>query len=321
MGADGQKRITNSELRTFKECRRRWWLGDVRKLRRVRQTVLGPANLGSRVHGALEVMYENEGAAGRQAALAYLEDLRARELEENPGEEEEAIRKEHELAYLMVDGYCDWLEETGADADLRVVGREVKLEAPGPVDGVLLLGKMDLVVEKISTGEKGFLDHKTVGDLTSPLKTIHLDEQFRMYALIWQLLHPDETLRLQIWSGLKKVKRTGRANPPFFARYEVYISEDELRSFWRRLWGEINDLVAAETALTNGADHLTVAYPTPTRDCPWKCQFYDICPMFDDPRADVEGLIASLYEVRDPLERYREERDKVTESSREEPNA
>jgi hypothetical protein len=300
------KKITNSELRSFKECRRRWWLAHVRKLRIKKKAVTGPAPLGTRVHKALEAYYAIEGVAGREAALARLEALRDKEIEDNVDVVEE-IRKEHELACTMVEGYCDWLEETGADSELEIVATEMTLEAPSPVENVNLLGKLDLVAKHRGTGDLVWTDFKTVADLTTPLKTIHLDEQFKMYALIYEILrkNSDEPgLRHQVWTGLKKVKRSSRANPPFYARHEVYISDADLKSFWVRLHGEITDLLRVEEELKNGVNHQQVAYPTPSRDCPWKCEFFNICGMFDDENSDVEGLLESLYEEKNTLERY-----------------
>lgn len=304
MGTDGIKRVSNSEIRAFKQCRRNWWLGHVRKLRRRRSSLVGPAQLGTRVHSALEAYYSLEGAKGREAAIASLQTQLTSELTAAP-ELSDDILKEHEMAFAMVDGYCDWLEETGADADLKVIGAEQTLESESPVEGVRLIGKQDIVVQKRSTGDRGFMDHKTVQDLKNPIVMLNLDEQARMYALMRQLIDPQDTpVRFQAWNMLRKVKRTGRANPPFYHRHEIYINDPELRSFWARLYGEISDLVRVEEQLAAGADHRVVAYPTPTRDCSWRCPYYEVCPMFDDERSDAEYIIESLYEVGDPYERY-----------------
>jgi hypothetical protein len=141
--------------------------------------------------------------------------------------------------------------------------------------------------------------------LTEPLQRLGLDEQFRTYALIEHLVNPQGAPeRFQIYSMLKKSKRTARATPPFYARHEVYINDAELRAFWARLWGEIRDLVAAEEALNNGIDHRAVAYPNPTRDCSWDCPFLPVCAMFDDATSDVEHVLTDRYEPYDPMERY-----------------
>ena len=49
--------ITNSEVSTFKGCRRRWYLGYYRRLKPKTKDYTGPLALGSRVHRALELYY------------------------------------------------------------------------------------------------------------------------------------------------------------------------------------------------------------------------------------------------------------------------
>lgn len=298
------KRISNSELRSFKRCRRKWWLEYVRRFQRRRPPVIGAAPLGSRVHHALHAYYLAEGDAGRAAAFLALAEQAAEECELNPDAYDE-ITKEEELARIMVEGYFDWLEETGADADLEVIGAEVAVESPSPLEEVNLIGKLDLQVRRRSSGELGFLDHKTVGDLKSPLVQLSLDEQFRMYALMQQLnASGGPAPRFQVYSMLKKVKRTATAKPPFYERYEVYINDQELRGFYTRLWGELRDLLATEEALANGADHRAYAYPNPTRDCRWDCPFVSVCPLFDDATSDPEHVLSEHFETGDPYERY-----------------
>lgn len=315
MGADGIKRISNSELRAFKTCRRNWYLGHVRKLKRRRYNLVGPAQLGTRVHSALEAYYGLEGQSGRQAAMKSLDDQLHFELEAAPDQMDD-ILKEHELAAIMIEGYCNWLEETGADMDLEVIEAEQVLESESPVDGVHLIGKQDLVVQKRSTGDRGFMDHKTVTSFGQMTGTLGLDEQARMYALMRQLLDPQGApMRFQTWNMLKKVKQTSRAKPPFYERAEIYINDPELRSFWDRLYGEITDLVRVEEQLAAGADHHVVAYPTPTRDCSWRCPFFDVCAMLDDENSDAEYLLESMYEAGNPLERYGEKIDTLDEES------
>jgi hypothetical protein len=50
---------------------------------------------------------------------------------------------------------------------------------------------------------------------------------------------------------------------------------------------------------------MIVAYPHPTRDCSWKCQFQSICPMFDDGSA-VERAIEDQFVVGSPYAYYGE---------------
>lgn len=307
--------MSNSQLRTWKRCRRKYWLTYVRKLKIKRYAKTGARQLGTRVHAALEQYYSLEGEGGRLAALSHLQMLCNQEIGEATDENGmadpdliSAIEKEHGLAVAMVTGYCDWVAEEGADSDLEIVATEVALQVASPVPGVDLIGKLDATLRKRSTGEEGFLDHKTVGDLNSPLKTLGVDEQFRMYALMQRLLAEQmgrKPVRFQVYNMLKKSKRTAAAKPPFFSRYEVYISDGELRSFWDRLYGEITDILNFEKRISAAPDqHRVIAYPSPTNECSWDCDFYGVCPLFDDPAADPEYVVSQNYQETDPHAHY-----------------
>ena len=68
-------------------------------------------------------------------------------------------------------------------------------------------------------------------------------------------------------------------------------------------------MIEVREALDAGADPLEVAYPTPSRDCTWKCDFYAVCPLVDRPQdGGGEGMIEALYEVGDPYARYDEDK-------------
>jgi RecB family exonuclease len=308
--------VSNSQLQTFKRCRRKYWLTYVRKLKPRSYAKTGARQLGTRVHGALQAYYAGfistgpdiivgNQVEGLTAALAWLDELRRLELAEagEDGQVVADVEKEHALAVTMVEGYAQWLEESGADSDLETIANEHALRAPSPVAGVELIGKLDRVVRKVSDGSVGFVDYKTVGDLQTPLKHLGMDEQFRMYALMQKLLN--RAVGFHIYRMLKKSKRTERAKPPFFRDYEVYINDEELRAFWERLHGELLELLRFEAQIAaNPTGHRFIAYPTPTTNCSWDCDFYPVCPMFDDSRSDPEHLLAMNYQVGDPHAHY-----------------
>jgi hypothetical protein len=56
-------------------------------------------------------------------------------------------------------------------------------------------------------------------------------------------------------------------------------------------------------ALDSGESHAFNAYPKASRDCKWKCQFFTICPMFDDGSA-AEQALSEMYEETDPYAYY-----------------
>ena len=311
------RHVTNSELQTFKDCRRKWWLSNVLKLSPKRKTTTGPLPLGTRVHGALETIYDDAaiGPVERYAVLARedqaLWEKQYEELGVAPSEQERKdFASQIELGLIMVQGYVDWLAEEGADAVFEVVAAEQKVDVHfGVIRGreVRLLGKMDVRVRRLIDGACLFIDHKTCASIDAWLSTARINEQFLHYQLL-ERLYALENGEVAMTSGsmvnlLRKVKRTATAKPPFYHREEVHHSDVELRNFWLRLSGEIADVIDVEDQLAAGVNHHVVAYPRPSRDCTWKCEFRQLCPMFDDG-SDSERFIADYFERYDPLSRY-----------------
>lgn len=300
--------LTNSEMRLFQRCKRKWYLSQYRGLhRRGAYDFNKPLGIGNRVHGALEVYYTPDD---KTDPLAWLEKSLDDDLITYPEEQHEAIRKEVDLSRIMLEGYMEWLEETGADQAMTVLeaeqARVVRLE---PGRDVFLLAKLDARIKHDELGERLSLDHKTTASLEALLPELRLNTQALTQTLIEKLLdveagesdgYPAGTL----FNMLKKVKRTVRAKPPFFARHLARHTDSELRNHWRhviRLSDEIED---AEIRLSSGDSHQDIVPPSPTTDCSWSCPFFHLCPMMDNDSDDHEGFIASKYDKGDPLARY-----------------
>jgi hypothetical protein len=154
-----------------------------------------------------------------------------------------------------------------------------------------------------------FLDHKSVAEFTTPTRVLHLDEQMLLYT--WLSHWKEYPVQGAIYNMIRRVKRTKRANPPFFARMTINHSPQQLRSFHTRLMGELEQMIATRTALDNGADPLFVAYPTPTKNCTWDCDFFDICPMIDRPEENPDHYISLIFEEGDPYARYKDAKGEV----------
>lgn len=150
--------VTNSELMVWKRCRRRWWLAYVRKLALRSESITGPAALGNRVHRALATYYVPDGEE-RGDPIERVELDRKGELQLYP-EQAKEINKECDFAVIMLTGYFEWLEETGADQGLKVIGSETRVEHPIPGTNVTLLSKQDVVLEREMDGARLFMDHK-----------------------------------------------------------------------------------------------------------------------------------------------------------------
>jgi len=308
--------VTNGELRTLARCPRKWYLTSYRRLGPAREKLAGAASLGTRVHAALAAYYVPDGAEARHP-LDVLDEHAARdratlgEREADPAELKE-FEGDVQLARVMVEGYLEWVAETAADAGLRVVAPEQPLVADPRLEDhpeVRFLAKLDVQAEQERDGSRVFVDHKTVPDFTRSTSVLHMDEQMLHYDLIHRLdavaRDPENPTRVDgaLYNMLRKVKRTARATPPFYKRVPVPHSDATLQSYFRRVVAKVRAIARATEQLDAGADHRDVAWPNPTRDCHWDCEFYAVCPMFDDG-SRLEDFLASAYVEVNPLRRY-----------------
>src|SRR5690554_6315166 len=288
------RRFSNSEIQTFKRCRRKWYLGWYQRLRLRNQDPVGALAIGNRVHRALEAWYVPEGdnptdpRTALEAAIASdweaCKQAYAEIGQEPPPELVKEFNENTALERAMVEGYMEWLIETGVDSGLRVVAPETYLEGqtqgPGSNVDVLLIGKLDVRMIREYDGVRLFMDHKTTLSLTEPLKTIRLDEQMLHYHVL-EWLSDVEGGRCDgaLYNMLRKVKRSARAKPPFFDRVEVRHNLKELEAFKKQLIGVIRTMIETRTRLDNGEDPAVVAYPTPNKQCGWDCDFLPVCPI------------------------------------------
>jgi hypothetical protein len=304
-------------MRTWRRCRRKWYLTHVRRLKLSRPGVTGARALGTRVHQALAAYYEPSVetfdpqrayeclAEGHRVDIARLEAyFEARP--ELPPEQIDSylteLSKDVVLAQIMMQGYFDWLEDSAADANLVVdaVEEEVEVEL---WPGTNLIGKLDKRVRRLDSGFTAFLDFKTVGNLTDVPKTAAQNEQGLTYSVLLRLKHPDLVVDGELIRMLRKVKRTKTAKPPFFGDHEVRWNSDQLNNYYARIHGIIREIAVVEAELAAGADHQVVAYPNPTSDCSWDCDFYPVCGMFDDG-SRIDAALDAHYHAADPLARY-----------------
>lgn len=295
-------RISNSEIQTFKDCRRRWYLGYFRGLKRKERKYSGPLALGSRIHLALELYY-NDSSRHLLSYWSELVDADRMKLEAEWRDTTD-FDNEADLGRIMLEGYLQWNADEGIDSDLEIVSTEQRLVTPMLNGEVELMAKIDQRVRRKIDGVRLFRDWKTTGNFSDLTKTAQLNEQVLTYMLI-EATQKDEKERCEgaLITMLKKVKRTASAKPPFYDQIEIRHNVFTLRNFWTRVNAELTDIMNARKALESGADHQYVVYPRPSRDCTWKCDFAAICPMFDDGSA-VESAIEELYQVGDPYSYY-----------------
>jgi hypothetical protein len=298
----GVVRLSNSELQTFKDCRRKWWLQYYRRLQPKYRDVTGALALGSRIHEALDQYYA-KGVPLLEAHTNLVNAEKATLLEEFKDVSE--LEKEAELGHIMLEGYLQWVEENGIDAELEMISTEEQITAPLFNGEVELTGKLDMRVRRKVDGVRMFRDFKTVGGSLGDFANLApMNEQILTYMLL-ESTKEDEDNRSDggIFTMLKKVKRTANARPPFYDQIEVRHNIFTLRSFWDRIHGTIADLMRVRKALDEGESPAFHAYPRPSRDCKWKCPFFNVCTLVDDGSA-AEQAISEMFEEADPYAYY-----------------
>jgi transcriptional regulator with XRE-family HTH domain len=318
---EGVRLISNSELRTFKRCRRKWWLAWFRGLRPAVESPVGALAIGQRVHRALREWYvaPNQRRTDPRSALEVFitSDWTAvtRSYATNGVDVPLELRKkfisEADLERAMLEGYVEWLAETGEDSELEVIAPETYLEAEVTADitpldqRVKLIGKIDVRTHRKRDGVRRFLDHKTVADMRGAVAVLPLDEQMLHYHLLEWLSTEDGQAHCDaaLYNMLRKVKRSPTAQPPFYQRVTVHHSTRELKSYQTRVLATVEDVMLAGERLSQGDSHLRWAYPNATKDCRWDCPFFQACSLFDDG-SRVEEMLEQYYVRGDVLAYY-----------------
>ena len=303
--------LSNSEIQVFKDCRRKWWLNYYRRLQPKQKDYTGALALGSRIHEALDQYYSSDGEIGLLEAHA---DLVKSDMAKLVADYRDTfdLEAEAELGRIMLEGYLQWMDEEGIDSNLEKISNEEIIAMPLFNGEVILQGKLDMRVRRKTDGVRMFRDFKTVGGSFSDFANqAQMNEQILTYMMLEHAQNtvPGERSEGGIFTMLKKVKRTANAKPPFFEQIEVRHNVFTMRSFWQRIHGTIADLMGVKKALDQGADPNYVAYPRPTKDCKWKCQFYNVCPLIDDGSA-AEAAIEQMYVVADPYGYYGKDEEK-----------
>ena len=304
-------RISNSEIQTFKDCRRRWWFTYYRRLQPKLQDFTGALALGSRIHEALDQYY----STGKPLLQAHA-DLVAADMKKMNDDfrDTSTLETEAELGRVMLEGYLEWVEIEGIDSELEMISTEEIIERPMMDGKVTLQGKIDMRVRRKLDGVRMFRDFKTVGGSFADFGSIaHMNEQILTYMVLEEAQNQDgERSEGGIFTMLRKVKRGAYAKPPFYDQITVRHNQFTLRSFFQRLEGTLEDILRVRDALDAGESHYKYAYPRPTRDCKWKCQFFAICPLVDDGSA-AEAAISDAFAVADPYGYYKTEETKGSE--------
>lgn len=291
-----------SEL--FEPCLRKWALAYRRQLVRKRERP-SKAGIGTLAHKGLERIYLGE--IDWELTVRQLWEAGAATIEDKP-EYVKEYRKQLDLTLVMVSGYESWLAETGADVGWEIVSVERRLRAPwrayevpgiGTVN-VTITGQADLEILD-EYGLPRLVDHKT-RDSVAPSAMDSMDQQRLTYGVLRML--EDGTLYAgAIHNILRRVGRTAAAKPPFYGRNEQTFTIDQLRKHYQHMDARIARLVPLAARIeckVLGLDSPEL-FPSPDSTCSWRCQFKDVCPMFDDG-SDWAWSLNELFKPSETLE-------------------
>lgn len=298
--------ISNSEVQTYKNCRRQWYV--IYYLQRVpsESPATGATNLGTKIHAALEAYYNPELKCPPAQVKMLLHEMYKLDERGKP-EASSALWEEYDLGLAMISGYFDWLEETGADELYETTNVEREIVVPITSE-VSLRGRLDMSVRHKLSGAKLFLDHKTcIQWLTTDY--LDRDEQSKFYMMLQRLEQPDNKVQWcdgGIFNMLRKVKRGPKAKPPFYKREIIRHNNDSLNSMYKRTFQAVNEIVDLRKELDAGVDHQQIAYPHPGKDCIWRCPLASgLCSLMDDG-SDWIGYVENEWVKVDPYARYTE---------------
>jgi hypothetical protein len=250
---------------------------------------------------------------GREMAEAYAE-IAMKELDRLERSEvlfdRTAWESENELGRIMLEGYQEWLAETGADADYEILGAEKRLSHLFDIFEVEveLRGKVDIRVRNRVTGARLVVDNKTAAHFSNITITAAYNSQLKTYMLLERLAdkeHEDDWVQGALFNMLRKVKRGIQSRPPYYERLEVHHNDNVMRNFYVQTVGVLRDYVATVKALDEGVDPNVVAYPTAGAQCRY-CPFRAPCLLMDDG-SRVDDMINALYTQGDPHARYDQE--------------
>lgn len=314
---DGIRRYSNSEIQTFKRCPLKWYMVYYLALSPITESPVGARAIGDRLHRALRWHYHPDPTQRRDVrdALEIIIKIDLAELKSRyapdviPLGVETEFAKDADLERVMMDGYIQWLAETGGDAEFTVIGAEEYIEAdlPEPINGqiVKIVGRLDARVRRVSDGARLFIDHKSVGNLVGPTRLLALNEQMKMYILLERLnaSGTGEYVDGAIFNMMRRCKRTANAKPPFYARVEVRHNPTSLANFQRQLIGVITRIEEVRQLLNDGHNFRAIVPPVIGQDCTWACDFLPLHSIMDDG-SHWESMANAFYRKTDPSSYY-----------------
>lgn len=315
--------LRTSERKDFKRCPQRWewaWRYGLRKKGRPAD----PLWFGIGVHEALAQWYPPGLKRGRHPAEFWAdwvdgeENIIKASLANSDRWDEDEWVNAAELGTAMLNGY---VERYGTDPSWEVIAPEQAFDIEIPNrsgTGVLVnyCGKFDLVYRDLIDDTIWLGEHKTAKQISTA--HLSLDDQAGSYWAIASkiLQHKGVLRRGDVISGimynfLKKARPDDRKQDeqgrylnkngsvsknqptPLFLREAVDRTRGERATQLRRIQNEA-------TWMRLARKNPEIIFKTPTRDCSWDCQFFQMCEVQEKGGSDWKEFRDAMFRQEDP---------------------
>lgn len=277
--------ISQSSMRNFMSCRRKWMLSIAGLQRKDTQR---NTHFGSIVHEMLDLVYQNIDTL----KLKDLNEFITLELEKYLEKHQDEIfipsdqyNMEKAMAIAITEGYFRYFRK---DRD-NFLSIKPEYEFAVPYKGVTLRGKVDGISE-LKNHELWQIEHKTKSrvDEEGILAALQFDFQNLMYSFILDMTN-DELIKGVIYNVIRKPQlRQGKDESPksffsrikadiksrqdwYYNRYEIVYSKKDKIKFKKQLDGilkEIKLFIAGELPDIQNPAHCLH---------PFKCEFLNFC--------------------------------------------
>lgn len=291
--------LHTSELKAFKECRRRWAISEIAHIQPVRPSMA--LVLGTAIHAAGEAWHGQDDYDAAVEAFHNAFDEELKECKENTpwiyAEVEESVLENIELGLVMLDGYVNhWNPE---EFRIAKAGGKPLLEVPfsmpvltpagKPYKNWIYTGTMDGIV--IDDYGVWILERKTT-TRTNP-DYLRLDDQNVMYMAYAMKQWPklQDKIRGVKYDFWRKQRPGPRVKSPLFFRENIFRNKHEVHNAQRQVF-----YVTQEIERVTKDPH-NLALPTASDTCSWKCSYKPLCMAMNDG-TDVATLIEASYCIK-----------------------
>ena len=274
--------LSNSEISTFKRCRKKWYYAYKEKLK----PKIPDAKLmfGNGIHIALAEYYQkyflfkNVKGDGQNLLLNSFKTWAKNEFKKiclNSNNDPTIVEQTKNLikkGLKLLKAYYDF---SIMNDNFKILKAEKRIELP-IMKNLIFAAKADALIK--DDNGLWLMEHKTTSTLDYSSKNLVLDEQATRYLWAFSEYYKKD-INGVLYNFLCKTKT------PKFKREKVYRTPEFLKEIKSQLLLEFEDMRKPNI------------YRSPDISCNWSCEFKELCVAELD-KSDVEYLKDSLYEKK-----------------------